>query len=131
MVRNRARNFWKTTELSNNTYPNGFHDTNYCSRRRPANPKGAENHNRLDERRSGSISFRSLAGTESRSACIRRRQRHRTFLCAENRFVFRYQFLGLRMAFWLVWEAGAIRDGSAPRGASVKLQVGSMQFDCG
>ena len=134
MVRNRARKFWKTTEPSNNTYPNGFHDTSYCSRRRPANPNGAENHNRFDERRNGNISFRSLAGTESSSARIRRRQRHRTFLCTENRFVFRYQFLRLPNGILArVEEAGAIRDGSViPRAVpSVKPQVGTMQFDCG
>jgi hypothetical protein len=41
---------------------NGFGATNSVFRRYPANPPGAVRHNRLDERRSGGISLRRVAG---------------------------------------------------------------------
>jgi hypothetical protein len=41
---------------------NGFGAANSESRHYPANPKGADRHDRLDERRSGGISLRSVAG---------------------------------------------------------------------
>ena len=41
---------------------NGFGATNTFFKRYPANPTGANCHNRLDERRSGGISPRRVAG---------------------------------------------------------------------
>jgi|SRR5579871_518078 len=72
--------FRKTTGSSDNSPPNGFRNPNCHSRGDPSNPTGADRHNRMDECGGSGVSLRSLAGTESRSACIRWRQRYRTFL---------------------------------------------------
>jgi hypothetical protein len=59
---------------------NGFGAANSISRRYPANSAGANRHNRMDERGGCGVSLCSLACTESRTGCLRWRQRHRTFL---------------------------------------------------
>jgi hypothetical protein len=53
---------------------NGFGATNSFSRRDPANPTGADPHNRMDECGSSGVPHRSVAGAESRSARFRWRQ---------------------------------------------------------
>src|SRR5260370_6005222 len=63
---------------------NGLDAANRFSRRDPANPTGADRHNRLDERGGCGVPLRSLAGTESRPACLRWRQRYRTFLSGSS-----------------------------------------------
>jgi hypothetical protein len=50
---------------------NGFSATNSASERHPANPTCANRHNRVDECGSCGLALRSLAGTQSRSACVR------------------------------------------------------------
>jgi len=59
---------------------NGLGTSNRFARCYPANPTGADPHNRMDECGGCGFPLRSLAGTESRAARLRWRQRHRTFL---------------------------------------------------